>query len=333
MTEKNTQVDWVERARAVLPAGGYGNFDPNIVIREGRGARVWGENGVEYIDYLIGSGPLILGHAHPEVVEVVEEQLRRGTTFFANNSRGIELAEEICSAVTCAQQVRYVSTGSEANMYAIRLARARTGRDKILKFEGGFHGMSAEGLMSLAPTRLQNFPLAHPDSAGIPDNVRDQVLISLCFPSELVVVDHGTTTEEAADNKAKEEAELSFRQAKKAVDEFFTEGLDNRYERHRKTNQMTRNWASKHGFTLFPENGYESISLTCLNNGAKEGGTVIDAPKLQGLMKGKGILIDGGYGKLKGKAFRLSNMGDETEESMNDLFNKLDVSMEELGRA
>ena len=76
MTEKATQVDWVERARAVLPAGGYGNFDPNIVIREGRGARVWDENGVEYIDYLIGSGPLILGHAHPEVVEVVEEQLR-----------------------------------------------------------------------------------------------------------------------------------------------------------------------------------------------------------------------------------------------------------------
>jgi len=178
MTEKATQVDWVERARAVLPAGGYGNFDPNIVIREGRGARVWGENGVEYIDYLIGSGPLILGHAHPEVVEVVEEQLRRGTTFFANNSRGIELAEEICSAVTCAQQVRYVSTGSEANMYALRLARARTGRDKILKFEGGFHGMSAEGLMSLAPTRLQNFPLAHPDSAGIPDSVRDQVLVA-----------------------------------------------------------------------------------------------------------------------------------------------------------
>ena len=96
---------------------------------------------------------------------------------------------------------------------------------------------------------------------------------------------------------------------------------------------MTRNWASKHGVTLFPENGYESISLTCLNNGAKDGGTVVDAPKLQGLMKEKGILIDGGYGKLKGKAFRLSNMGDETEESMNDLFNKLDVSMEELGRA
>ena len=114
------------------------------------------------------------------------------------------------------------------------------------------------------------------------------------------------------------------------LDEFFSEGLDNRYARHRTTNQMTRDWAAKHGFTLFPETGYESITLTCINNGAKQGGTVVDVPKLQGLMKEKGILIDGGYGKLKGKAFRLSNMGDETEDTMSDLFAKLDASMKEL---
>ena len=115
------------------------------------------------------------------------------------------------------------------------------------------------------------------------------------------------------------------------LDEFFAEGLENRYARHRTTNHMTRNWAANHGFTLFPEAGYEAISLTCINNGAKPGGTVIDIPKLQELMKIKGILIDGGYGKLKGKAFRLSNMGDETEETMGDLFSKLDTSMRELG--
>ena len=114
------------------------------------------------------------------------------------------------------------------------------------------------------------------------------------------------------------------------LDEFFAEGLHNRYARHRTTNEMTRNWAAKHGFTLFPEGGYESITLTCINNGAKEGGTVVDVPKLQGLMKEKGVLIDGGYGKLKGKAFRLSNMGDETEETMRGLFAKLDVSIKEL---
>jgi glutamate-1-semialdehyde aminotransferase len=99
-------------------------------------------------------------------------------TFFANNAAGIELAEEICRAVPCAEQLRYVSTGGEADMYAMRLARAFTGRDKILKFEGGYHGMSAEAQMSLAPARLVNFPQAVPDSAGIPEAVRDGVLVA-----------------------------------------------------------------------------------------------------------------------------------------------------------
>ena len=99
-------------------------------------------------------------------------------TFFANNERGIELAEEICRAVACAEQVRYVSSGGEADMYAMRLARAYTGRDKILKFEGGYHGMSAEAQMSLAPEKLINFPAAVPDSAGIPSSVRDSMLIA-----------------------------------------------------------------------------------------------------------------------------------------------------------
>lgn len=168
----------IERARAVLPAGGFGNFDPGIVIREGCGAHVWDEDGNEYIDYLIGSGPMILGHAHPEVNEAVVEQLEKGATFFANNTLGIELAEEICRAVACADQVRYVTSGGEADMYAMRLARAFTGRDKIMKFEGGYHGMSAEAQMSLAPEKSVNFPVAVPDSAGIPDSVRDDMLIA-----------------------------------------------------------------------------------------------------------------------------------------------------------
>ncbi len=168
----------IERARKVLPAGGFGNFDPGIVIREGRGSRVWDEDGNEYIDYLIGSGPMLLGHGHPEVIEAVTEQLGKGMTFFANNARGIELAEEICRAVACADQIRYVSSGGEADMYAMRLARAFTGRDKILKFEGGYHGMSAEAQMSLAPEKLVNFPVAVPDSAGIPDSVRQEMLIA-----------------------------------------------------------------------------------------------------------------------------------------------------------
>lgn len=173
-----SQQQWIERAKKVLPAGGFGNFDHSIVIREGAGSHVWDEDGNEYIDYLIGSGPMLLGHGHPEVVEAIQEQLSRGVTFFANNAKGIELAEEIVSAVPCAEQLRYVSTGGEADMYAMRLARAFTGRDKIMKFEGGYHGMSAEALMSLAPDELVNFPQAVPDSAGIPASVKDHMIIA-----------------------------------------------------------------------------------------------------------------------------------------------------------
>ena len=178
MLKLTTQADWIACAQEVLPAGGFGNFDPGIIIREGKGSRVWDEDGHEYVDYLIGSGPMLIGHSHPEVLEAVFEQLPKGQTFFANNAAGIELAEEIVRAVPCAEQVRYVSSGGEADMYAMRLARAYTGRDKILKFEGGYHGMSAEAQMSLAPSHLANFPQAVPDSAGIPDSVRAGMLIA-----------------------------------------------------------------------------------------------------------------------------------------------------------
>ncbi|WP_170327290.1 aspartate aminotransferase family protein [Ruegeria arenilitoris] len=178
MLKINTQSEWIARANEVLPAGGFGNFDPGIIIARGEGSHVWDEDGNEYIDYLIGSGPMLLGHGHPEVMEAVLEQLPRGMTFFANNSKGIELAEAIVDAVPCCEQVRFVASGGEADMYAIRLARAYTGRDKILKFEGGYHGMSAEAQMSLAPSRRVNFPQAVPDSAGIPDSVAEQMLIA-----------------------------------------------------------------------------------------------------------------------------------------------------------
>lgn len=174
----NVQVDWIQRAKDVMPAGGLGNFDPDIFIREGNGSRVWDENGKEYVDYLIGSGPMLLGHGNPEVLDAVHSQLGKGMTFFANNSASVELAEEICRAMPCAEQVRYVTSGGEADMYALRLARAFTGKHKILKFEGGYHGMSAEAQMSLAPTTLANFPQAVPDSAGIPNDVREAILIA-----------------------------------------------------------------------------------------------------------------------------------------------------------
>jgi aspartate aminotransferase-like enzyme len=114
------------------------------------------------------------------------------------------------------------------------------------------------------------------------------------------------------------------------LEDFFAEGLENRYARHRQTNQMTRDWATRQGFTLFPENGFESLTLCCINNGARPGGRVVDVARLQKMAKDQGFLIDGGYGKIKGLTFRLSNMGDETPESMQRLLGALDTAMKQL---
>jgi aspartate aminotransferase-like enzyme len=114
------------------------------------------------------------------------------------------------------------------------------------------------------------------------------------------------------------------------LEDFFSEGLEARYARHTKLAGLTRAWAAKHGFTLYPEPGYESVTLTCVNNGAKPGGRVIDAAKLQKAVKDQGFLIDGGYGKIKGTTFRISNMGDETEETMGQLYAALDSGMKQF---
>lgn len=114
------------------------------------------------------------------------------------------------------------------------------------------------------------------------------------------------------------------------LEDIFAEGLEARYARHRKTNQMTRDWAARNGFNLFAEPGYESITLTCVNNGAKPGGRAVDVAKLQKLVKDQGFLIDGGYGKIKGTTFRVSNMGDETETTMKELLAAMDGAMKQL---
>jgi glutamate-1-semialdehyde 2,1-aminomutase len=178
MNEGELELALVEKAKRVLPGGTFGNFPGDVVIREGRGGRVWDESGKEYVDFLLGSGPMLVGHAHPEVTAAAQERIALGTTFFANNRWGIELAEAIVAAVPCAEQVRFVSSGSEADLYAMRAARAFTKRDKILKFEGGYHGMSDYSLMSLAPERPGNFPQPIPDSAGIPRSLRDEILVA-----------------------------------------------------------------------------------------------------------------------------------------------------------
>ena len=114
------------------------------------------------------------------------------------------------------------------------------------------------------------------------------------------------------------------------LEDFFAEGLEVRYARHKQTNQLIHHWAAQHGFVLFPEKGFESVTLTCISNGASPGGRVVDVAKLQKLVKDQGFLIDGGYGKIKGTTFRISNMGDETEATMNQLIAALDKAVAQL---
>ncbi len=168
----------IQRAHRVLPGGSLGNIGRDIVITEGSAGRVRDASGNEYIDFLLGSGPMLIGHAHPEVIEVVRQQIEKGTTFFANNDQAIMLAEELVNAVACADKVRFTSSGTEATFYALRTARAYRQRDKIVKFEGGFHGMHDYALMSMSPANPHDFPRPTPDSAGIPRAIEDEVLIA-----------------------------------------------------------------------------------------------------------------------------------------------------------
>lgn len=170
--------DLVEQAHRVLPGGSFGNMPAEVILKEGRGGHIYDEAGKEYVDFLLGSGPMFIGHAHPEVTAAVQAQVPLGTTFFGNNRHGIALAEAICDAVPCADQVRFVCSGTEADLYAMRAARAFRKRDKILKFEGGYHGMSDYALVSLAPKNPGNFPRGTLDSAGIPKSVADEMLVA-----------------------------------------------------------------------------------------------------------------------------------------------------------
>jgi glutamate-1-semialdehyde 2,1-aminomutase len=147
---------------------------PPLVLERGRGSRVWDADGREFIDYLMAFGPLILGHAHPAVVEAVGEALAQGTAFGATTALEVELARLISDALPSVQMVRFVNSGTEATMSAVRLARAYTGRTKVVKFEGCYHG-HADGLLARAGSGLAT--LALPDSPGVPPSYAQETLV------------------------------------------------------------------------------------------------------------------------------------------------------------
>lgn len=177
------QADWFETARRVLPGGAFGSYalpeDAGLVIRRGAGARVQNADGRWYVDYVCGAGALILGHAHPAVVAAARAQVEDGLHFFGSpHEPALRLAETLVETIPCAEKLIFATTGSEATAYALRLARAHTGRDKILKFEGAFHGNHDYSVFSIAPSALSNYPQGRPDSAGVPRPVHDTVLVA-----------------------------------------------------------------------------------------------------------------------------------------------------------
>ncbi|HJR02093.1 MAG TPA: glutamate-1-semialdehyde 2,1-aminomutase [Methylomirabilota bacterium] len=181
-TRSAAETKLLDRARQRLPGGVLGTSryadDVGFVVKHGKGSKIYDVSGREYIDYVMASGPMVLGHAHPAVVAAVRAQLESGTTYFMVTEPIIELAEEICRAVPCAEQVRFTSTGSEATFFALRVARTARQRDKILKFEGGYHGAHDYSMMSSTPRSPKAFPAPVPDSSGIPHSLEAEVLIA-----------------------------------------------------------------------------------------------------------------------------------------------------------
>ena len=144
-----------------------------IFFKKGLGSRLWDENDKEYIDYINSWGPMILGHANPEVLDAVKQASQNSLSFGAPTSRELAIAEEIIKLVPSIEQVRLVSSGTEATMSAIRVARGYTGRDKIVKFEGCYHG-HADALLVKAGSGALTF--GQPSSAGVPEDVAKHTL-------------------------------------------------------------------------------------------------------------------------------------------------------------
>ena len=173
---------WANRSWNAFPGGSLGEYNLpqnlSIVLTHGRGSKVYDTLGREYIDLTMGWGSVMLGHAHPGIAEAVKKQVDRGSNFAYVSQPALELAETMLEAIPCAQKVRFCASGTEAAMYAARFARAFTGRSKIIKFEGAYHGANEIGTMSLFPQKSLDFPTAEPTSAGFLKAVHQNTLIA-----------------------------------------------------------------------------------------------------------------------------------------------------------
>lgn len=177
------EADQFVMASHALPGGALGGAampaDVRFVVSHGKGPRFWDTSGNEYIDYVLGSGAMFLGHAHPAVQQAVAEQAGRGTMFFSYlNEPAVAAAARVAKHMRCGERIRFTTSGSESTFHAIRLARGFTGKAKILKFEGAYHGTHDYAQLSTTPKQSSNFPVAQPDTAGIPDVVRDLMLVA-----------------------------------------------------------------------------------------------------------------------------------------------------------
>lgn len=175
--------DLLATAAKVLPGACLGQIalppELSFVVDHAEGARLVDVRGRVYLDYVLGSGPLLLGHAHPAIVKAAQEQVARGSTYHWLSEPSIRLAEEVSRAVPCAEQVRFVSTGTEATMFAGRMARTFTRREKILKFEGGWHGLHDYAMVGnwRIPSE-RPYPSPPADVGGIPRGALASVLVA-----------------------------------------------------------------------------------------------------------------------------------------------------------
>jgi len=173
-------IAFFERARQVVAGGVNSNVRAAshpvpLFYREGRGAHLFDVDGNEYIDYCLGQGPLLLGHSHPRVLEAVRQQLERGQLYAGQHELEILVAEKLCRYIPCAELVRFSTSGSEAVHIALRVARAFTGRQKIIKFEGHYHGWFDNILVSLTPEKFDRHPVL--ESRGQMESVLDEVIV------------------------------------------------------------------------------------------------------------------------------------------------------------